>query len=190
MTDEQLKQEIFVDRVYGEIEGNDLAIFDIGGCSGFFSIFAQSHAKIIYAFEPYSVAIKNFKENTKQFNNIKLIEKAIFDVNGEINLYEDSYAGQSVVHNKEQKICEKVQSIILYDFIIENKIDHIDFMKIDIECAEVNVFRSKNFDKVLAMTDKIAIETHGNNAILRPVLEKNNFKILKDSLICIAERIK
>jgi len=190
MTDEDLKKEIFIDKVYGEVEGNDLTILDIGGCSGFFSIFAQSHAKIIYAFEPYSLAIKNFKENTKEFKNIKLIEKAVSDVSGEIDLYEDDYAGQSIVHNKEQKVCKRVQSVILYDFIIENKIDHIDFMKMDIECAEINVFNSKNFDKVLAITDRIAMETHGHNAFIIPILENNNFKMLKIDHTCIAERIK
>jgi FkbM family methyltransferase len=190
MTEEDLKKEIFEQKVYGDITGKDLIIFDIGACSGFFTIFAHPHAKIIYAFEPYSLAIKNFKEHTKGLDKIKLITKAVSDVTGTIELYEDSYAGQSIVKNKDQKVCEMVDSIILYDFIKENNIDHIDFLKIDVECAEINIFNSKNFDKVLAITDKIALETHGHNEVLKPILENNNFKVVLNGQVIIAERIK
>jgi hypothetical protein len=66
------------------------------------------------------------------------------------------------------------------EFIIENKLNHIDFVKMDCEGAEGEILES--FDKThFEMIDKFAVEFHDNRSILthdqiNELFKSHNFK--------------
>lgn len=123
-------------------------IFDIGAASGdkttlFLRSFPETTA---YCFEPQKESLEKFKERTKNFKNrIKLFDFGFLDKNGEVFLnvmpYRDSSTilplqnvGQSVEIKRENIKVRKMD-----DFVSQQKISHIDFIKIDVEGSEKEV---------------------------------------------------
>ena len=71
-----------------------------------------------------------------------------------------------------------VEVIDLYDFLIKNNITKIDFLKIDCEGEEYNIFQSIP-NEFLGKINKIHVEFHNNlNGEVKQLIEKlenNNF---------------
>ncbi len=120
-----------------------LVIVDGGANVGKFSLLvSQLNPECrIYAFEPVENTFNALKENVKLSQNIIPINKGLFNDNSskEINLFSsNTHSSLYDIKGLSYKPNEKtvVKLIRGDDFIIENKIDRVDFLKLDIEGAE------------------------------------------------------
>jgi FkbM family methyltransferase len=126
-------------------------IFDIGANIGFHTLVFNSlvtpKGKVI-SFEPED---SNFNKLTNNIsinnisNSISLIKKAASDKNETLKLYlaKDNNLGAHSIFERDELSKEflEIPAIKIDDFVIENKIEKIDFIKIDVEGAEMQVIK-------------------------------------------------
>lgn len=134
------------------IENSDVCI-DVGSNVGITSIWMAKNSKLVYAFEPEKENRLRFMENVRVNNvhNIKLIPKAVSNKSGyaELNILE-SYGHHSLGKVTTSKFikAEIVETTTLDLFCKENDIPIIDFLKVDVEGFELEVFEgAKNLLK-------------------------------------------
>lgn len=145
------------------VEENDLVI-DIGFNYGLFSMISLKYrpSKII-AFEPNPNLIKTFTSFFKT-SIIELHQKAVSNRNGKTIFYENMDPGMSTIFNdiniENVGNSYNVDIISFNDFIIENKIEKIDYLKVDCEGAEYGIFESIPNEYLMNNINKVAIEFH------------------------------
>ena len=137
----------------------DMTFVDIGANQGEFSLLACSlikNGKII-SFEPVdelnSLLSKNIKENN--FKNIEINHYGLSDKVGTLPIYnskktKNNNEGLSSLYSSENR-SEFLQNVALkvFDELYYNKLDRLDFVKIDIEGAELYALKGmqKSIDK-------------------------------------------
>lgn len=177
---------IFIDREYERekcvVEDGDV-VFDIGANLGFFSYYSFCKgASKVYCFEPGSSQISSIKKNFGSFQNLIIEESAVSNINGELKFYynpESSWESSlTPLENITPVICK---SIDLNNYIENQKIEKIDFLKIDCEGEEYKIIASLNSDFLTHRVKKMCIEYHNNDGRmlydLIQKLVKCNFKI-------------
>lgn len=191
--DKSVLKEVWIKNIYDKhdikVEKGDTVI-DIGAHVGMFSIYASeiSQTGNVYAFEPF---IENFQrlEKHKIINNKKnlfIYNKGVSDKEGIQTLYlsPDNNTGGHSLHLKtesEKKI--DIHTIRLTDFCNNEKIDRIDFLKMDCEGAEFDILKSD--ETILQKVKKIIMECHpyNDNTVENMIrlLERNGFKVVRES---------
>lgn len=156
--------EIFWQKAYEKFPINFSefkTIIDIGANIGLASLFFHSvapNAKIL-AIEPEQhnfELLQNNISNTACAEQIKAINAAISNQDGELYLKTERFAYNTAVSHKQQE--KVVRSISLNTCIQEYKLAKVDLIKIDVEGFEHQIFSSNLgwLDKV----DNIIIEIH------------------------------
>ena len=150
-------QEIFFDRIYRGVK-KDGVMLDIGANIGEVTRFFQPAAKKIYAVEPSPLEFEALKEN-KEYNgwdNVEVFNLAISNKNGEMgfSVTDGNRTGSHLAPDGTTR----VQTKTLSTFLQENSIEHVDFLKLDVEGAERGIFMADDFpaDKI----DSILVEFH------------------------------
>ena len=123
-----------------QIKKDDIVI-DAGANFGLFSALASSLGAIVYAFEPVKITREKYLKETAKLNeNINIISLALSNTIGNIFIKGGSSVTASIVENLNKKegdlINEMVSTITLDDWVKQNNISKIDFIKADIEGAE------------------------------------------------------
>lgn len=170
---------------------NQPIIFDCGANIGLATIFFKwlYPESEIYAFEPDADTFALLKKNIAQ-NKVKkvhLFNAALSDVNGKIDFFIDTKNPGSLVMSSKPARMPKdkvmVDCISLSSFIQEKKIQHIDFLKMDIEGSEEEVIQDLSQKDQLKKVDKLVIEYHhkisgykSNLGSFLLSLEKNGFE--------------
>jgi FkbM family methyltransferase len=129
-------------------------VFDVGSNVGQYCAEAAKYLKprIIHAFEPSNAAFSELKRNTARLgldDVVKLHRLALGDRSGQAVLHSSS-AGASIAsllalrtpHSPFQNDCDEdvlVQTID--EFCDQERIEHIDLLKIDVEGFELNVLK-------------------------------------------------
>lgn len=159
-----LKRYIYKNLVL--VKKHDIVV-DIGAHIGTFTLFALINgARKVYAYEPTHKNVKYIKENCKNYKNIKVKNYAVSDTNSLINLYVDiPDGGNSIIRTNGRRI-KKVKSVTLENIFKNEKLDKINFLKIDCEGAEGLIFKALP-DYVLKRIDKIAMEYHDNTSPMK-----------------------
>jgi FkbM family methyltransferase len=134
-------------------------VLDVGACIGDttvpMAIKTGSTGKII-AVEPHPLNIKYLKLNLANFNNVEIIGIALWNEKGTVRFnVHDSPTGHSILEDKERDNYIEVQSDTLDNLFSDKK---IDFAKIDVQGAEVQVLEGGN--KFLETVRKLVVETH------------------------------
>ena len=152
--------EIFSDKDYELAKRKkDMVVLDVGANIGMFSLFIKDWAKKIYAIEPSKRIFECLKENTKKWNNIEIFNVGFSNRKGKAMLYgKGDETPQTMILEGENK--ELIDTTTIEDFINENKIDHIDVMKIDIEGMEYVVLADNSFRNIADRIDFIIGESH------------------------------
>ena len=142
----EILKEIYRDKVYDPyLSGKkDLIMADFGANIGLWTYYASQFAKKLYAVEPteahFGCLSKMVDHNG--FKNVTPLKMAISHENGEADFYHSINSTMNSllkeVDNTKEK--ETVKTITLDKFMSENKIEHLDFVKVDIEGAETKVF--------------------------------------------------
>lgn len=158
-------QQRFIDEVFDKEEYSaalpQLTIIDLGAYEGEFSFYCYNFAKTIYAIEadprPYAILEKHIKDY--ELDRIKCFPLAIADGRGERIFHASGYGGSRLLTRGEVNAAPedkiKVASMSLAEFINDNKIDHVDILKVDIEHGEDELFRAADFKDVVDKIDKI-----------------------------------
>jgi FkbM family methyltransferase len=191
--DRSVLKEVWIKEIYDKhgvkVEKGDTVV-DIGGHIGIFSIYAAhlSETGKVYAFEPF---IENFKrlEDHKKINhkeNLIAYNKGVAETDGKQTLFlsPDKNTGGHSMHLKNQSERKvEIETINLIKFCDENKIDKIDFLKLDCEGAEFDIL--KGSEAILNRVKKVIMECHpyGENTCDKMVamLEKNGFNVIRES---------
>jgi len=123
-------------------------IIDVGANVGDWSVMAYKFNSNlnIHCFEaaPDNFSILSCSELAK---NAKLNHMAVADRGGSIilNIESDFSSMNSIVKNSNKDLRSiSVEAITLDDYVIEQKIGHVDFVKIDVEGAEMLVLKGMN----------------------------------------------
>ena len=136
------------------VRGKPITIFDIGAHHGETSLLYNTLFKepTIYAFEPFLASFEKLKKNTSGFNNINIFNTAIGNISGQVDFHVNNFsATNSILPTHPDSNINwgkgmldtietiKINSLILDDFIEQNKIDKIDILKLDTQGAEYNI---------------------------------------------------
>jgi FkbM family methyltransferase len=159
-------------------------VIDVGAYYGYFTIYAARKVgktgKVI-AFEPDPENFEILKNNValSGLNNVILVERGLFNKNTEVDLSSD-FSRSSIVENKNaQSSSIKIQCSPLDDEMRNLGINRIDFLKMDIEGAEVEALEGA--EEALKNISHVAIacyhvrEGKTTGEILQPVLKKYRF---------------
>jgi len=117
--------------------------FDIGANFGYYSLIVAKNVKgaKIHSFEPVKTTFNHLKKNIdiNKFNRIiKPNCLAVSDKEGEVRMTSYLYSGDHIVkYESTNKGLIPVKTITIDKYIEENNISNIDFIKCDIEGAEL-----------------------------------------------------
>ena len=122
----------------------DDVILDAGANCGHLSIFFSKLTGaegIVYSFEPDRFNIRRIKDNMKLNTdlaaNIKIEDLLLWNENTQIDFYEAGTVGSSAVWIPDTDKCVKKEAICIDDWVLKNNIRKLDFIKMDIEGAEI-----------------------------------------------------
>jgi FkbM family methyltransferase len=157
-------------------------IIDCGSHIGFSILYFKAlfpEAEIL-GFEPDPGNFKLLKENIEKNNlqNVTLLKNAVSDIDEKIQFYGGSSATSSFLKERGGKEIIEIEAAKLSHYIDRE----VDFLKMDIEGAEKQVFEDLATEKKIKMIAQIVFEYHhhikGNvdelSNILK-LLEDNNF---------------
>jgi FkbM family methyltransferase len=154
--------EIFIKQIY-KFNTSNLSpyIVDGGANIGLSVIYFKSlypDAKII-AFEPDTKVFNALKYNVKSFelSDIELVEKALWDSETTLRFYSEGADGGRIATEADTKEIIQIPTVRLKKYL-EKK---VDFLKLDIEGAEVAVLR--DCKDVLTNVERIFVEYHSIN---------------------------
>jgi len=138
----------------------EFVLFDGGANIGDYTkclieIFADADY-CIYAFEPSETTFRQLKENLTAYSNIYFANKALGELDGFMTLYKDEEAsGHASVYQRRLEHVniamdkhEKIGVVTIDNFCEVNKIQRIDFLKLDIEGHEFKAL--KGAEKMLS----------------------------------------
>ena len=162
-----VEKEVFIDNVYQKffkVEEGDI-VFDVGASVGPFTHFIkdQNPAKV-YCFEPHSEMYQTLVGNVSG-ENIVCVNQAIGPVTSE-------FESAGLFNSDLRETCEEenrqtIPSIKFKDFVEQNNITQIDFLKTDCEGGEYDIFNDENLSWVKNNVKKIAGEFHLGTPELR-----------------------
>ncbi len=187
-TDRLFFHEIWIHHIYTrefDVEQGDI-VFDVGSQRGMFSIYASRNAAVVYAFEPmpdtYVMLTKNLKQN--RIKNVQPMKLALSSKKGVMKLHlHATHTGSHTLYNHYGKgKTVNVKTETLQNFMDKHRVDHIDFLKMDCEGAEVDILFNLPVAK-LKKIRKIAMEYHDNitgvpHTKIVQFLRKNGFTVV------------
>jgi FkbM family methyltransferase len=158
--------EIFYQKVYNNdfvcVAENDI-VFDIGFNYGFFTLDALTYKpKKVIGFEPNSKLVKLF--NQLEIQSVELHKAAVSDKTGTTIFYENDFSGKSSIHsdvNADTKLNSYQVNICSFNDMAK-QYDVIDYLKVDCEGAEYEIFESIPKEFLTNRIRKIALEFHHN----------------------------
>jgi FkbM family methyltransferase len=172
--DEVFNKEIYKDKLLVINEGD--VVVDIGGNYGFFSLYAkQFNPSKIITFEPSK---KIFNYLNKNFTSGLLYQKAVSG-KSEIKKFSDNNIS-SASNKLDEKGDYDVEVIGINDLFVYLGVEKIDYLKIDCEGAEKDIFEEIS-KETISKINKMVIEFHSDE-IKKNILNKLNyfgFKIQK-----------
>jgi FkbM family methyltransferase len=158
--------EIFYQKVYNNdfvcVAQNDI-VFDIGFNYGFFTLDALTYKpKKVIGFEPNPKLVKLF--NQLEIDSVELHKAAVSDKTGTTIFYENDYAGKSSIHSDvNSDTSANSYEVNIYSFMdMAEQYDVIDYLKVDCEGAEYEIFESIPKEFLANRIRKIALEFHHN----------------------------
>jgi FkbM family methyltransferase len=173
-----LRDEILVQNVYQkyfEVEEGEV-VFDFGASSGIFTFsILDKKPKKVYCFEPHKDLFKTLKRN---------VENKGVDVTC-TNAGIGSRDGKEIlpgVYNPNSmamwSLPVETEVVSFSSFVKKNNVQKIDFMKLDCEGGEYEIFKEQNYDWLMGNLKKTAGEWHLHNPEL-----KEKFKDFRDKVL-------
>lgn len=196
-----LSDSILISREYEPLETNKIrslvkegdTVIDAGANIGYYTILlskAVGSSGKVYAFEPEAACFKLLKRNIEENSckNVVLINKALSNKEGKIKFYidEKDKGLSSMFENKKRASTEVNTEATLLD---KEVTEVVDFMKMDIEGAELNGL--KGATTLLKTCKKIIIEVPEERDDFNKIsqlLRDNKYKIERideGNILCV-----
>lgn len=160
--------EIYTDKIYDPfLKGKkDLTIIDLGANIGLWTFYAQDKAKVVYSVEPAAQHFDTLQTMLayNNFSNVVPINKAISHENGTATFHHSRNSTMFTLKDNLGEMdngeSETVETITIDKLFDDYKIDHVDFIKMDVEGEEPFLIGSAGFAKVAPKIDMIVGEVH------------------------------
>ncbi len=152
-------EEIYLREIYKPfLSGKrDLVIADFGANIGLASYFFKDYAKEVFAVEPSHAHLLALNEMIK-FNKIKNVTVCPYGISNMTEKRKFYLHGNSTAHSLTQLgqniPFEEVDVVSFDEFMVRNKLDQLDLLKMDTEGEENKIFTSDGF---LKYKDKIKV---------------------------------
>lgn len=169
---------------------NNPIILDLGSNIGLTVAHMKQHypnAKII----GYEMNQENYllaKANTKRYNDVHIINAAVWIEDGKVSYTKaahfDSYSLLQSINDCSPSQTFEVPSFKLSTIIENHDLDYIDYLKMDIEGAEVAILEASDIswmDKVGAMNIEMHTDKDNDLNTYITILEKKGFIAWKDT---------
>jgi FkbM family methyltransferase len=161
---------IIFNNIFKRINATSIAI-DCGANVGDVTLKLAKKGARVYAFEPNPYAFKRLVERTKHFKKVTCINKGVWDRNTTTQLFFHQNAenddvfwsfGSSIVKEKNNVSSGRSIEVELIDLIafIKNLNQKVDFLKMDIEGAEVEILEKFLTEELYKKVDLTVVETH------------------------------
>jgi FkbM family methyltransferase len=159
---------------------NDVVV-DVGAHVGKYTLYASKLAKNgkIIAVEPNKESFKTLIENLKLNDciNVKAYNVAAFDKKCKLKFWIVKDERRCSVTEKRSNSFKMVCAVPLSQILRDNKIEKIDWIKIDVEGAEIEVL--KGTGKFLRKTKNLIVEVANKNEEKVLKILKKHFKKIK-----------
>lgn len=180
--------EIYKEKVYDKyFDGKSgLVVVDIGANVGLTSYYFSQYASKVISLEPAKEHFECIQEMIKynKITNIIPINKAIYINDGEFDLFHNENRTMYSLHmavDDRKEAPEKVQAITLKTLFEEQKLEHVDFVKLDVEGSEQEILGHVTFGEVADKIGAMLIENHNWNGRhpnqLKEALRNRGFKV-------------
>ena len=122
-------------------------VIDAGANEGILTLIYSkkvTYSGKVFAFEPDKINIQTFNENlslNEDTSNISLKGKGLWDKSDTIEFYEAGTVGSSVFFRDGKSVKKNIQVISIDDFVDSENIKRLDFIKMDIEGAEIEALK-------------------------------------------------
>ena len=124
-----------------ELNMQNFVCFDIGSNIGYWSKYLLEIAKVkeVHSFEPDEETFKFLKNNLIEYPNVRINQTAVGNINGYLKLYVDpNHSGDNRPQYTSGRKKINVPCCTIDSYILEAKIDQLDFLKIDIQGGEIS----------------------------------------------------
>lgn len=153
------------DRVYDQIleSGENLTILDLGANAGFFSLYVQDRAKMVYAIEPTAEHFMVLSALTKKYPNINLVNVALHNNDEPIDFFikgDNSTMNSTAINYGEKR---SVPGNTLNTLLTQLNINHVDFVKCDIEGSEMIALTDETIGEVRDRIKTWFVEVHATD---------------------------
>ena len=176
----------------------NITVFDVGANVGKYIQYWDKYVEtnvISYCFEPSKNTFKELTKNTSKIKNIHLINKGLGDKDETLTLYSNIKSNtQSSLFKRDMSHWdedynlvneESIEITTLDAFCTENNIEYIDFLKLDVEGYEMNMFHgASDFisnKKIGAIQFELGVASVDGKYFFKDVfyLLKENYKIYR-----------
>jgi autotransporter strand-loop-strand O-heptosyltransferase len=172
-----------------EVEQGDVVV-DIGTNVGaFIKLALNNKCKKIYACEPSRDCMYILNKYYGQNDNLTLLNYAISNNSGSSYLLVDPknrISGSNKLIESQFDLSPSTEKVLVRtktfkDFIQENKIQKIDFLKVDCEGGEDFIFNDENIEFLKTNVSKIVLEYHNeNSANIEKLLKAAGFDVIDE----------
>lgn len=160
---------------------NIKSCLDIGANYGFFSAPLMQRGAKVWLVEGDQANAADLQKMYSGLDNVTIIPKAVYNIDGEIDFYQDDVSVVSGVkedYSQSRQDRKKTRVPSVTPDTLVSPLEEIDLMKIDIEGAEYVFFEKISIEN-LRKFKNILIEWHDNNdnevSVILKKLAKSNF---------------
>lgn len=147
--------------------------FDVGANIGLFSLYLkQIYPKLeCHLFEPFPTLYKclNLTVKNSKIENFHVSNFALCNENKELEFFVDTFndgghslKSESISHRSKKGESVKAQGKKLDSFIVENNISRLDFIKVDIQGAEIEFLKGAR-ESIKKLRPKMMVEINNDN---------------------------
>jgi FkbM family methyltransferase len=156
----QINEERMYDPIFADKE--DMTVLDLGANVGLFSLYAADSCERVVAVEAVPSTYAIATELTAKHPQIELHQYAISDKDQDVSFYinENSTTNSLVSHSGKEIT---VPGITIASLLEKLNIDHVDFVKCDIEGSEVIALTEETVGAVADKIDFWFVEVHQTN---------------------------